>query len=127
MAISNINHIEHYSRKLLWSNDGAVAEGTTITLSDSDYDELEIHFATEITANAPMCDIRCEKGRDIQLYFNAISLNNQSDTYLMGRKLTRNSDTSFTAGNGLIYRMTGNFVADSIFVIPIKIYGIKYT
>ena len=126
MATSKVNHIEHYTRKLLWSNTGAISAGTVINLSSSDYDELEIHYTSEGTATAPIYDARCEKGRDVYLTHYQVTMNNTSDTFIMCRHLTRNSDTKFTADAGLIYRMSGAFLQGPLFALPLKIYGIKY-
>lgn len=126
MAEGIIAHASHYVRTLLWSNNAPVASGTNIELNSSDYDELEVHYVTETSSSAPYYDIRVEKGRDICLTHSQVVVNSMTDTFIMSRKLVRNSDTSYTAGNGLIFRVSGAFDQAAHFVIPLRIYGVKY-
>ena len=110
-------------RKLLWSNsNNTLAANTQVSLSSSDYSFLIVEF--RLTWADPVEVNIFTKGTDIRLYFANTSPSQLSDCLIAGRDLTRTSDTVFTAGTGVIARLTGNIVTGDNFVYPVAIYGI---
>lgn len=117
------------SRKLLWSNPNTGYFGAeNITLSSSDYDRLEVVFKPTNTAEGPRISQFFAKGYNLHIFVAYAASNEPYNTFIMVRKITRNSDTSFTSGLGVIARWgssSGGETGHDNFCYPIAIYGLK--
>jgi hypothetical protein len=114
-------------RILLWENSGtAMASDTEINLSSSDYDDLEVEFRRSGGNSTAVYTQKFPKGVNLNLTTHMITSGSTNDTFITVRTLTRNSDTKFTAGAGLIARWGGTPAVSGSSCVPMKIYGIKY-
>lgn len=129
MATGTIQN--HPRRVLLWSNSGNIPAGTTITLSSSDYEFLEIEYvrSTGTAGNVTPYIQRFKKGTNITLFACQVTEGGAvTDSFIISRLLTRVSDTQFTADGGMMARWGKSSVetAASNICVPKAIYGITY-
>ena len=119
-------------RTLLWEKSpltGGMSSGTVITLSSSDYDELEVQYKLTNGDNDPWYAKIYPKGYDINITELSVSEGVASNTFVMMRLLTRNSDTQYTSTTGGTIMRWGASSSDGsfgYFCFPVRIYGIKY-
>lgn len=102
--ISQGTIINNIKGTLLWTNENptsAMSTGTTINLSSSDYDILEIFYITHVSNERNIKSIRALKGFNIDLEV----INEAGTPYT--RKLTRTNDTSYSAAGGYTYTSYG--------------------
>lgn len=118
-------------RVLLWSSTANMPAGTVITLSSADYEFLEIEYvrSSGTAGNATPYIQRFKKGTNITLFACQVTEGGVvTDSFIISRLLTRNSDTQFTADGGMMARWGKSSVeaAASNICLPRAIYGIKY-
>lgn len=117
------------NRKLLWSNSSGEWGTGEIVLSSSDYEFLEVVFKPTNGSTSPRCVQKFAKGTNCNIFYANVSNGVASDTFIMQRNLTRNSDTSFTPTLGKIARWGstsgGEATGQTYFIYPIAIYGIS--
>lgn len=119
-ASNNTTNISNITGKILWANpspSSAISSATTITLSSSDYDMLEVFYLqTTSSSGGTLYSSRFLKGYSTRMRIDT------SDSANVYRTLTYNSDTSYT--------ITTAYSSDALaslssLAIPLYIVGYK--
>lgn len=113
-------------RSLLYENSSYIETGETLSLAHSNYDILEVHWRFEPNQYDTRVDY-VPKGSHIIVHTIGVSLQNLSDTFFGCRGYVFNSTERYVAGDGLLYRMNGEFNKNNAWFNIVRIYGIKYS
>lgn len=110
--------INNIKGKILWTNSNPTNDfaSQNILLSSSDYDVLEVFYRSDISGGVGF-SAKCLKGYGTQCVFNS-----NISTNMWVRRITRNSDTSFSATNCV--KVNDNSTSNSQ-CVPLYIVGYK--